>query len=328
MSKPIIVNSFSGPLADTIEKFIAEKRGIGLQYNGVSTYLQSFDRFSISFHLEESVLSREVVEAWLKQNPSQSQQTLRMKAIIIRQLGLYMKRMNMISYVISEIPKRNHLFTPYIFSDNEIEKIIEQADTVKPLSKKTSKHLVIPVFIRLLYFCGLRFSEVQQLRVENVDLDNGILIIYGSKFDKDRLVPMSPEITNICRAYSEKVHAHSSGDAIYLPNTHNTIYEKRCFYSVYRDLLWKAGISHGGRGNGPRLHDLRHTFAVHCLRKWVEEDADITALLPYLSSYLGHKGLQETAYYLRLTADMFPQVTALLLHELGDIIPEIGGDIL
>lgn len=328
MNKPIIVNSFSGPLADTIEKFIAEKRGIGLQYNGVSTYLQSFDRFSISFHLEESVLSREVVEAWLKQNPSQSQQTLRMKAIIIRQLGLYMKRMNMSSYVISEIPKRNHLFTPYIFSDNEIEKIIEQADTVKPLSKKTSKHLVIPVFIRLLYFCGLRFSEVQQLRVENVDLDNGILIIYGSKFDKDRLVPMSPEITNICRAYSEKVHAHSSGDAIYLPNTHNTIYEKRCFYSVYRDLLWKAGISHGGRGNGPRLHDLRHTFAVHCLRKWVEEGADITALLPYLSSYLGHKGLQETAYYLRLTADMFPQVTALLLHELGDIIPEIGGDIL
>ena len=328
MNKPIIVNSFSGPLANTIEKFIAEKRGIGLQYNGVSTYLQSFDRFSISFHLEESVLSREVVEAWLKQNPSQSQQTLRMKAIIIRQLGLYMKRMNMISYVISEIPKRNHLFTPYIFSDNEIEKIIEQADTVKPLSKKTSKHLVIPVFIRLLYFCGLRFSEVQQLRVENVDLDNGILIIYGSKFDKDRLVPMSPEITNICRVYSEKVHAHSSGDAIYLPNTHNTIYEKRCFYSVYRDLLWKAGISHGGRGNGPRLHDLRHTFAVHCLRKWVEEDADITALLPYLSSYLGHKGLQETAYYLRLTADMFPQVTALLLHELGDIIPEIGGDIL
>lgn len=328
MNKPIIVNSFSGPLADTIEKFIAEKRGIGLQYNGVSTYLQSFDRFSISFHLEESVLSREVVEAWLKQNPSQSQQTLRMKAIIIRQLGLYMKRMNMSSYVISEIPKRNHLFTPYIFSDNEIEKIIEQADTVKPLSKKTSKHLVIPVFIRLLYFCGLRFSEVQQLRVENVDLDNGILIIYGSKFDKDRLVPMSPEITNICRAYSEKVHANSSGDAIYLPNTHNTIYEKRCFYSVYRDLLWKAGISHGGRGNGPRLHDLRHTFAVHCLRKWVEEDADITALLPYLSSYLGHKGLQETAYYLRLTADMFPQVTALLLHELGDIIPEIGGDIL
>ena len=328
MNKPIIVNSFSGPLADTIEKFIAEKRGIGLQYNGVSTYLQSFDRFSISFHLEESVLSREVVEAWLKQNPSQSQQTLRMKAIIIRQLGLYMKRMNISSYVISEIPKRNHLFTPYIFSDNEIEKIIEQADTVKPLSKKTSKHLVIPVFIRLLYFCGLRFSEVQQLRVENVDLDNGILIIYGSKFDKDRLVPMSPEITNICRAYSEKVHAHSSGDAIYLPNTHNTIYEKRCFYSVYRDLLWKAGISHGGRGNGPRLHDLRHTFAVHCLRKWVEEYADITALLPYLSSYLGHKGLQETAYYLRLTADMFPQVTALLLHELGDIIPEIGGDIL
>lgn len=327
MNKPIIVNSFSGPLADTIKKFIAEKRGIGLQYNGVSTYLQNFDRFSIAFRLDDQVLTREVVEAWLKQNPTQSQQTLRMKAIIIRQLGLYMKRMDMNAYIIPEIPKRDHLFSPYIFSDKEIEGILTQADTIKTLSRKTSKHLVVPVFIRLLYFCGLRFSEAQQLLVKNVDLDNGILSIYGSKFDKDRLVPMSPEITNICRAYSEVVHVHSSADAIYLPNVHNDVYEKRCFYNVYRDLLWMAGISHGGRGNGPRLHDLRHTFAVHCLRKWVEEDADITALLPYLSSYLGHKGLQETAYYLRLTADMFPQVTDLLLHELGDIIPEIGGDI-
>lgn len=327
MSKPIIINSFFGPLASTIEKFIAEKRGIGLQYNGVSTYLQNFDRFSITFRLDDQVLTREVVEAWLKQNPTQSQQTLRMKAIIIRQLGLYMKRMDMIAYIIPEIPKRDHLFSPYIFSDKEIEGVLTQADTIKTLSRKTSKHLVVPVFIRLLYFCGLRFSEAQQLRVKNVDLDNGNLTINGSKFDKDRLVPMSPEITNICRAYSEVVHAHSSDNAIYLPNVHNDVYEKRSFYNVYRDLLWMAGISHGGRGNGPRLHDLRHTFAVHCLRKWVQEDADITALLPYLSSYLGHKGLNETAYYLRLTADMFPQVTALLQHELGDIIPEIGGDI-
>lgn len=327
MSKPIIVNSFSGPIASTIEKFIAEKRGIGLQYNGVSAYLQNFDKFSVAFQLENQDLTREVVEAWLMQNPSQSQQTLRMKAIIIRQLGFYMKRMDMNAYIIPEIPKRDHLFLPYIFSDKEIEAILKQSDSMKTLSRKTSKHLVVPVFIRLLYFCGLRFSEAQQLRVENVDLDNGILTIYGSKFDKDRLVPMSPELTNICRAYSEIVHVHSAGDAIYLPNVHNDIYEKRCFYNVYRDLLWKAGISHGGRGNGPRLHDLRHTFAVHCLRKWVEEGSDITALLPYLSSYLGHKGLQETAYYLRLTADMFPQVTALLDREFGDIIPEIGGDI-
>ena len=256
MSKPIIVNSF----ASTIEKFIAEKRGIGLQYNGVSTYLQNFDRFSITFRLKDQVLTRNVVEAWLKQNPTQSQQTLRMKAIIIRQLGLYMKRMEMNAYVITEIPKRDHLFSPYIFSDKEIEGILTQADSIKTLSRKTSKHLVVPVFIRLLYFCGLRFSEVQQLRVKNVDLDNGILTIYGSKFDKDRLVPMSPEITNICRAYSEVVHVYSSKNAIYLPNVHNDVYEKRSFYNVYRDLLWMAGISQGGRGNGPRLHELSYPY--------------------------------------------------------------------
>lgn len=327
MSEPIKTYFFSGPLASAIEKFIAEKRGMGLQYNSVSRNLSNFDRFTIAFGLKDQILSREVVEAWLKQNPAQSRQTLWLKTIIIRQLGMYMERMGMDAYVVPEIPKRNHLFAPYIFSDTELAKIFEQADSIKTLSKATSKHLVVPVFIRLLYHCGLRFSEAQQLRVGDVDLANGILTIRGAKFGKDRLVPMSPDMAQICREYSKKVHAHSKNEAIYLPNVHNDIYEKHSFYTVFRKLLWGAGISHGGRGKGPRLHDFRHTFAVHCLRQWIRDGADITASLPYLCAYLGHNGLEETAQYLRLTSDMFPQVTALLEKELGDIIPEIGGDI-
>lgn len=328
MSEPIKIYAFGGPLADVIESFIAEKRGIGLQYNGASRNLANFDRFTISFGLTKQTLSREAVEAWLKQNHSQSRQTLRLKSIIIRQLGLYMKRMGMDAYLVPEIPRRDHLFTPYIFTDAELAKILEKADSIKTLSKTTSKHLVVPMFIRLLYYCGLRFSEAQQLRVGNVDLENGILTIRGAKFGKDRLVPMSPDMVQICREYSKKVHACSVNDAFYLPNVHNNFYEKHSFYAVFRKLLWEAGISHGGRGKGPRLHDFRHTFAVHCLRQWVLDATDITASLPYLCAYLGHNGLQETAQYLRLTSDMFPQVIAVLENELGDIIPQIGGELL
>lgn len=92
-----------------------------------------------------------------------------------------------------------------------------------------------------------------------------------------------------------------------------------------RKFLWKAGISHGGRGKGPRVHDFRHTMAVHCLRRWVMEGKNLQSYLPVLQAYLGHVSLSDTAYYLHLTADLFPNITEQVENVLGDIIPKVGG---
>lgn len=75
------------------------------------------------------------------------------------------------------------------------------------------------------------------------------------------------------------------------------------------DGLYHAGISHGGKGHGPRIHDIRHTFAVHCLQRWVDENIDLETVLPYLSTYMGHVGIQSTQEYLHLTSELFPQIT-------------------
>jgi len=92
-----------------------------------------------------------------------------------------------------------------------------------------------------------------------------------------------------------------------------------------RRFLWQAGISHGGRGKGPRVHDFRHTMAVHCLRRWVLEEKDLRAYLPVLQAYLGHVSLSDTAYYLHLTADLFPNITEQVERAFGNIIPKAGG---
>ena len=98
-------------------------------------------------------------------------------------------------------------------------------------------------------------------------------------------------------------------------------------YKNFRRFLWRAGISHGGRGRGPRIHDFRHTYAVHCLKKWAEQEKDLTAYLPVLKTYLGHDSFEETAYYLRLTADVFPDITLKLETRYPGMIPELEGDI-
>lgn len=86
-------------------------------------------------------------------------------------------------------------------------------------------------------------------------------------------------------------------------------------------MLHRCGIPHGGRGKGPRIHDLRHTFAVHAMLRWYREGADLDARLPVLATYLGHQSLLGTERYLHLTAELFPEVTARSDAAFGDVIP-------
>ena len=91
----------------------------------------------------------------------------------------------------------------------------------------------------------------------------------------------------------------------------------------FRRFLWQARISHGGRGHGPRVHDLRHTFAVNNLRGWFARGDDVGALLPVLQAYMGHSSPDDTAYYLRLTAESYPHITAQVQRVVGDVVPPV-----
>ena len=92
----------------------------------------------------------------------------------------------------------------------------------------------------------------------------------------------------------------------------------------FRRFLWQARISHGGPGHGPRVHDLRHTFAVNNLRFWFAQGENVGALLPVLQTYMGHSSLRDTAYYLRLTAESYPDITTRVERATGDVVPPVA----
>ena len=118
-----------------------------------------------------------------------------------------------------------------------------------------------------------------------------------------------------------RIHATSSSDAVFLPSPAGGRYSERTIYEYFRRFLLEAGISHGGRGKGPRVHDLRHTFAVHCLKRWVRAGVHTAVTLPYLSAYLGHAGLKNSQRYLRLTADLHPDISSRMDELYGALIP-------
>jgi len=173
--------------------------------------------------------------------------------------------------------------------------------------------------------CGLRLSEARLLKVNDVDIENGILTIHQSKKDNSRLVPMCDYLAERCRHYSKKVHPFPIPEDYYFPAPDGKPMTIGNVYKNFRRFLWHAGISHGGRGYGPRIHDFRHTFAVHCLKKWAGQEMNLAAYLPVLKTYMGHDSFEETAYYLRLTADVFPDITLKLETLYPEIIPELEG---
>jgi integrase len=181
---------------------------------------------------------------------------------------------------------------------------------------------VLPVLLRVLYSSGLRLSEALELRQEDVDLKEGCLSIRNTKFDKSRKIPLSASMVNICRIYVSKMRNAFKETAFFFPSPDGGQYAESTIYSRFRDMLLAAGISHGGRGNGPRLHDFRHTFAVHSLQKLAAEGVDLYVTLPILSAYMGHKSLAFTQQYLRLTPECYNDVTGAFEERFGSVFPE------
>lgn len=196
-------------------------------------------------------------------------------------------------------------------------------DKIHVDARAPQRHLVMPALFRVLYACGLRVGEALRLRISEVDLEEGVLTIRQGKFRKDRLVPMSPSLHAYLRRYDGQM-GHRAADARFFPAPHGGVYSLHAPYMAFRWMLRIAKIPHGGRGRGPRIHDLRHTFAVRRLEAWYREGADLNAKLPVLSTYLGHESMSGTQRYLQLTAELYPDLAKRIEPSFGSFTPPGG----
>lgn len=179
---------------------------------------------------------------------------------------------------------------------------------------------VMPIFFRILYTSGMRVSELRLTRIHDINLVEGYITVHGAKNHKERLIPIHPSLTLKCKELKEKIHTDSSEDEYFFMMKHGQPMTLVNVYRNFRRYLENAGISHTGRG--PRVHDFRHTYCVNLLRKWTNEGKDLIAYLPYMRTMLGHEGFEETAYYLKLTAERFPYIKEQMKASFPDLIKE------
>jgi len=320
--------TYESPLAPLMERLVREKQASGYKYDTPARVLKDLDCFLCGTTAKQNELPQALVLQWLAQNPHEQPSTQQRRIILVRQLARLMIRLGYPAYVPLEGfgPRRSYVFSPRILTHAEVRQIIQAVDRLPPSPKSPLRHIILPEVFRLLYGCGFRLSEVLNLKVRDVDLQQGVITVRQGKFGKDRLVPPSIDMVDRLRIYAEELEkrtlARREAGAYFFPSARQAAWGCSTIYHLYRKALLQCGIPHGGRGKGPRLHDLRHTFAVHRLMKWYEEGADLNAKMPFLVAYLGHKDFTGTQKYLHLTAELFPNLTARMNEQFGGVIPQ------
>ena len=217
-----------------------------------------------------------------------------------------------------------HRYVPHFFTHHEITAFFVACDKVQPRGAAQARHLVLPVFFRLLYCCGLRTCEARTLRVEQVDLEAGHIDIMWSKGCTSRRLPVPDDVLGLLRRYAARVSVIYPGRIYFFPTTRSNCYSSSSVAVVF-NRIWKAAGLGPGCGNRPRAYDFRHHFALSNLNRWIANGVEVNAMLPYLSRYMGHASLVSTDYYLHLVPEFFATFAAKV-SATEVVLPEVDDD--
>ena len=318
MSKEIYNSIFQQEIRDLIEL----KRVLGFSYEAEAGSLRRIDTFLCRNTLSEKYITKELCDLWCKKRTYETVTNQASRISTMRVFCRYLNDIGIPAYIPPKgITKKRIRYDAHIYTDEELQSFFDAVDKSKSVPDSCPyRSDVMPVFFRILYTSGMRVSELRLARIRDVNLEKGYIHVLEAKNHKERLIPIHPLLMLRCRELKEKIHATSPDDEYFfmiLPGKPMTLGN---VYKNFRRYLEQAGISHTGKG--PRIHDFRHTYCVNLLRKWADEGKDLIAYLPYMRTMLGHESFEETAYYLKLTAERFPYIKERMKESFPDLIKE------
>jgi site-specific recombinase XerD len=309
------VLKYRSVLAPFINGLIAIKESQGINTIKMKWFFKEFDSFVINYGLKDPVITYNLVDAWRKSRINDCARTIYSKCSKLVQLARYMSERGKDSYImIMPKIKNDRGFTPYIFSESQMHAIFEESNKLMRQSHRMDDPIMaIPSLIRLLYSTGLRITEAISIRNEDVHLDQGYIHIRKSKNDSERLVPVCNTLKQTLMQYIKyrsklPLKGLQDGTYLFFVKLDGTEVSVSCAYRWFIKVYTNCGIPYKGDHFGPRLHDLRHSMAVHTLAKLVRGGMDVYSALPLLSTCLGHTQLSSTEHYVRLTCSEYPEL--------------------
>lgn len=290
-------------LKEEINSYVNYKRINNYKYISEETILKSFDKFLIKKNIKEKVLDKEILLEFLNKSECKDRTKAR-NASVLRQFSIYLNNICDIKSYILPIGYFNskYNFKAHIYTKEEKEKIFNSINNGY-LKRNIKKQKQVYIIVLLLFKTGMRIGEVLTIKRNNIDYINSSIVIENTKNGFDRLIVVNDKMINILKDFDKEYNSDYNS---FFENNYKSLYSVSCFGSIFRKILFEAKILH--TENGPRVHDIRHTFCVDSLRQAIKRGEDINSFLPILSKYVGHRSIESTLKYLQLTSELFPDI--------------------
>ena len=299
---------YKSVFAKTIDEYIRSRREAGFMFDNPAYWLSRFDRFCCDNEAREDSVSKQLFDSWASKTPLESKTTQCNRLEALKNFCVYLNSVGIPSYVPANLP-RPEKTVPYLMTDNDIREFFEQVDHYDTRTTKDSfKRLAgeYKVLFRMIYCCGLRNNEACSLRIEDVDVSKGIITIYHSKGRKDRVVYLSDDLRILCSDYIGWLYGleDTAQEWLFPGRDLNAHIQKTSVDKKFNEF-WNATKSSASCDKKPTVHCLRHAYVIKRMNSWMDGDVPLNVMMPYLSSFLGHKGPMETHYYYHQVEDAF-----------------------
>ena len=292
------------PLRRALKRYLRMRRGFGYRYNNEERYLDGFVAFMEA--AQATVITRKLAMAWI----TQAQRTSwpqRLSAVrgFAQHLSSLTPGVETPPAGIFPSPKRAR---PYIYTGEEIERLLEA--TLSWGDARSVNRWTYHCLFGLLAATGMRVGEAMSLKRTDVDLAAGILTLRDTKCGKDRLVPLHPTTTQALTGYAARRDDSPAcrKSPWFFVLQHGKRLRHQYVHRVFTAVLRRIGLRDPElHSPGPRLHDLRHSFAVNAILRWYRAGEDIELMLPTLTTYLGHRKTRDTYWYLSACPELMEQ---------------------
>lgn len=300
-------------LAEHLEAYLRLRRSLGHDLAEAARLLPRFVA-----HLEArkaEFVTLEAALAWSLEPEAPAGSTVWGKRmIVVRGFARYLSGIDPRTEVppAGTIPTRRRWRPPFIYSEADIVALMEEAGRSIPQPLRAATYETL---IGLLAATGLRIGEAIRLDRRDVDSSDGVLAVRESKFGKSRQVPLQRGALQALKEYArrrEELCPHPGSESFFV-SLRGTRIIYACVWPTFRMLCEEAGVGVGAT-HRPRIHDLRHTFAVRALLGWYRDGLDVGARLPSLSTYLGHREPRYTYHYLSAAPELLGHAARLLEH--------------
>lgn len=298
-----ILQSLQSPLADVIRSYVMLKQALGRKFANEQRILTDLDGFLAEQSSSDCELTANTFARWCDRLERLTPTVRRNWMRIVRNLCLYRTRSDPGCFVPdpSTFPRPHQPRLPYLFTEKDILRLLQVADELRPTSNSPLCSEVFRLAIVLLYTTGMRRGELTRLTLSDYDPGERTLTIRATKFHKSRILPLSSDAAREMEQYLKTRYRLPHGPTAPLLCTRCRglrAYTGAGLAQGLRQLFLRAGITTSS-GQLPRVHDMRHSFALAALLRWYRRGEDVQAKLPALATYMGHVSIVSTRHYLQ-----------------------------